>query len=88
MHGMQLRSDFLSMLLMGSSQGTYLELALFCFAWMGAESKDFEGELFDALARRRNIHAENGITLDEHKVFWEDMTNKDLESRLQVFFEM
>ncbi|XP_054781479.1 putative respiratory burst oxidase homolog protein H isoform X2 [Prosopis cineraria] len=55
---------------------------------MGAESKDFAGELFDALARRRHIHAENGITLDKLKVFWEDMTNKDLESRLQVFFDM
>ncbi|XP_028784362.1 putative respiratory burst oxidase homolog protein H isoform X2 [Neltuma alba] len=55
---------------------------------MGAESKDFAGELFDALARRRNIHTENGITVDELKVFWEDMTNKDLESRLQVFFDM
>ncbi|KAF7845499.1 putative respiratory burst oxidase-like protein H [Senna tora] len=55
---------------------------------MGAESKDFAGELFDALARRRNIQAENGITEDELRIFWEDMTNKDLESRLQVFFDM
>ncbi|KAL2569554.1 hypothetical protein AAZV13_18G134500 [Glycine max] len=55
---------------------------------MGAESKDFAGELYEALARRRNVCAENGITLDEVKVFWEDMTNRDLESRLQVFFDM
>lgn len=55
---------------------------------MGAESKDFAGELYEALARRRKINAENGITLDEVRVFWEDMTNKDLESRLQVFFDM
>ncbi|KAK4270313.1 hypothetical protein QN277_023362 [Acacia crassicarpa] len=55
---------------------------------MGPESKDFAGELFDALARRRNINAENGIIVDELKVFWEDMTDKDLESRLQVFFDM
>ncbi|RDX59656.1 putative respiratory burst oxidase-like protein H, partial [Mucuna pruriens] len=55
---------------------------------MGAESKDFAGELYEALARRRKIYAENGITLDEVRVFWEDMTNKDLESRLQVFFDM
>ncbi|GAU46472.1 hypothetical protein TSUD_177000 [Trifolium subterraneum] len=55
---------------------------------MGADSKDFAGELFEALARRRNINAENGITLDQVKVFWEDMTSKDLESRLQVFFDM
>ncbi|KAK7338654.1 hypothetical protein VNO77_19277 [Canavalia gladiata] len=55
---------------------------------MGAESKDFAGELYEALSRRRKIYAENGITLDEVKVFWEDMTNKDFESRLQVFFDM
>ncbi|KAG5106424.1 hypothetical protein JHK82_043394 [Glycine max] len=51
---------------------------------MGAESKDFAGELYEALARRRKVYAENGISLDEAKVFWEDMTNKDFESRLQV----
>ncbi|XP_027930088.1 putative respiratory burst oxidase homolog protein H isoform X2 [Vigna unguiculata] len=55
---------------------------------MGAESKDFAGELYEALARRRKISAENGITLAEARVFWEDMTSKDLESRLQVFFDM
>ncbi|CAL0302723.1 unnamed protein product [Lupinus luteus] len=51
---------------------------------MGSESKDFAGELYDALARRRNIAVGNGATLDEVRVFWEDMTSKDLESRLQV----
>ncbi|WJX81817.1 NAD(P)H oxidase (H2O2-forming) [Trifolium repens] len=55
---------------------------------MGADSKDFAGELYEALARRRNINAENGITLNQVRVFWEDMTTKDLESRLQVFFDM
>ncbi|KAL2336628.1 hypothetical protein Fmac_011074 [Flemingia macrophylla] len=55
---------------------------------MGTDSKDFAGELYEALARRRKIYAENGITLTEVRVFWEDMTNKDLESRLQVFFDM
>ncbi|KAK7395312.1 hypothetical protein VNO78_15863 [Psophocarpus tetragonolobus] len=55
---------------------------------MGGESKDFAGELYEALARRRHICGQDGITLDEAKIFWEDMTNKDLESRLQVFFDM
>ncbi|XP_019431277.1 PREDICTED: putative respiratory burst oxidase homolog protein H [Lupinus angustifolius] len=55
---------------------------------MGSESKDFAGELYDALARRRNICVDNGATLDQVRVFWEDMTSKDLESRLQVFFDM
>lgn len=60
----------------------------FCCTGMGGDSKDFAGELYEALARRRNIYAENGINLDEAKLFWEDMTSKDLESRLQVFFDM
>lgn len=55
---------------------------------MGPESKDFAGELYEALARRRKICTKNGITLNEARVFWEDMTSKDLESRLQVFFDM
>ncbi|XP_058761130.1 putative respiratory burst oxidase homolog protein H [Vicia villosa] len=55
---------------------------------MGADSKEFAGELYEALARRRNISVENGITLNQVRVFWEDMTTKDLESRLQVFFDM
>ncbi|XP_024019133.1 putative respiratory burst oxidase homolog protein H [Morus notabilis] len=55
---------------------------------MGGESKDFAGELFDALARRRMICAGNGITVEELRKFWEDMTNQDLESRLQIFFDM
>ncbi|PON36878.1 Respiratory burst oxidase [Parasponia andersonii] len=55
---------------------------------MGEESKDFAGELFDALARRRKISAENGVARAELRMFWEDMTNQDPESRLQIFFDM
>ncbi|KAF4354595.1 hypothetical protein F8388_009586 [Cannabis sativa] len=55
---------------------------------MVRESKDFAGELFDALARRRNISVKDGITRDELRMFWEDMTNEDIEARLQIFFDM
>ncbi|KAG2673645.1 hypothetical protein I3760_13G101300 [Carya illinoinensis] len=55
---------------------------------MGVESKDFAGELYDALARRRRISAANGITLEELRIYWEDMTNHDIDSRLQIFFDM
>lgn len=58
-----------------------------CGEGMG-DSKEFAGELFYALARRRNMDAENGITKDELRTFWEDMTKKDLDSRLQIFFDM
>ena len=55
---------------------------------MGAESKDFAGELYDALVRRRQISTTNGITKEELRMFWEDMTNQDIDSRLQIFFDM
>nr|GMD17475.1 putative respiratory burst oxidase homolog protein H [Ipomoea batatas] len=52
------------------------------------DSKEFAAELFDALARRRKIEAQNGITIDEMRKFWEDMTNQDLDTRLHIFFDM
>ncbi|XP_073526452.1 uncharacterized protein [Phyllobates terribilis] len=52
------------------------------------DSKEFAFELFDTLARRRNIDASNGITIDEMRMFWEDMTSQDIDSRLQIFFDM
>ena len=58
------------------------------FVGMGGDSKDFAGELYDTLARRRMICAKDGITLDVLRMFWEDMTNEDLESRLEIFFDM
>lgn len=61
--------------------------AFFCFEGM-AESKEFAGELFDTLARRRSINPENGITKEQLKRFWEDMTNRDLDARLHIFFDM
>ncbi|KAL5764229.1 hypothetical protein ACOSP7_016579 [Xanthoceras sorbifolium] len=52
------------------------------------ESKEFAGEVFDALARRRNVNVDGGITIEELRMFWEDMTKKDLDARLQIFFDM
>ncbi|GAB2212201.1 hypothetical protein Droror1_Dr00025552 [Drosera rotundifolia] len=52
------------------------------------DSKEFAGELFDTLARRRNINAANRITVDEMRKFWEDMTSQDIDARLQIFFDM
>ncbi|XP_078179911.1 putative respiratory burst oxidase homolog protein H [Carex rostrata] len=53
-----------------------------------SESKDFAGELFVALARRRNINPQNGVTKDELKLFWEEMTDQNFDSRLRIFFDM
>uniref|UniRef100_A0A9I9DM20 Respiratory burst oxidase homolog protein H n=1 Tax=Cucumis melo TaxID=3656 RepID=A0A9I9DM20_CUCME len=55
---------------------------------MGGDSKDFAGELFDTLMRRRRLCLGGGITLEELHGFWEDITNQDMDFRLQIFFEM
>ncbi|XP_050229718.1 putative respiratory burst oxidase homolog protein J [Mercurialis annua] len=52
------------------------------------DSKEFAEGIFDAIARRKNICTENGISKDELKLFWEDMTRQDLDARLQIFFDM
>ncbi|KAI3432975.1 uncharacterized protein J3R85_007406 [Psidium guajava] len=52
------------------------------------DSKEFAGELFDALSRRRRVNVENGLSKYQLRQFWEDLTNRDLESRLQIFFDM
>jgi respiratory burst oxidase len=51
------------------------------------DSKDFAGELFDALSRRRGI-ASASITKDELRQFWEQITDQSFDSRLQTFFDM
>lgn len=52
------------------------------------DSKEFATELYETLARRRNVDASNGITIDEMRMFWEDMTSQDIDARLQIFFDM
>nr|DAD30351.1 TPA_asm: hypothetical protein HUJ06_009202 [Nelumbo nucifera] len=54
---------------------------------MNKESKEFAGELFDALARRRGITGDS-ITRDELKEFWEQISDQSFDSRLQTFFDM
>ncbi|XP_074569477.1 respiratory burst oxidase homolog protein B-like [Curcuma longa] len=51
------------------------------------ESKEFAGELFDALARRRRI-AGDKITKDELREFWDQIADQSFDSRLQTFFDM
>ncbi|KAL9238918.1 hypothetical protein vseg_013286 [Gypsophila vaccaria] len=52
------------------------------------DSKEFAAELFDTLSRRRNVDSSEGITIDEMRMFWEDMTSQDIDARLQIFFDM
>lgn len=55
---------------------------------MKKDATDFGGELYDVLARRRKIMSTKGITLQELRVFWEDLTKEDLDSRLRIFFDL
>nr|XP_029117822.1 putative respiratory burst oxidase homolog protein H [Elaeis guineensis] len=52
-----------------------------------ANPKEFAGELFVTLARQRNLEPENGITKDELKELWEEMTD-NFDSCLWIFFDM
>ncbi|KAH9621845.1 hypothetical protein KSS87_013159, partial [Heliosperma pusillum] len=52
------------------------------------ESKEFAGELYETLSRRRNVETTKGITIDQLRMFWEDMTSEDIDARLHIFFDM
>ncbi|KAI3742390.1 hypothetical protein L1987_60070 [Smallanthus sonchifolius] len=52
------------------------------------DGSEFSGELFNALARRKGIDGSDGITLDQVKEFWEDLTKEDLDTRIHIFFDM
>ncbi|XVE59167.1 hypothetical protein DITRI_Ditri05aG0023900 [Diplodiscus trichospermus] len=52
------------------------------------DSKEFAEGVFDALSRRKNISPQDGVTKEQLYSFWQEMTNQDLDSRLQIFFDM
>lgn len=52
------------------------------------DSKEFAEGLYDALARRKGLNPEQGITKEQLHSFWDEITNQDLDSRLQIFFDM
>nr|XP_043638782.1 respiratory burst oxidase homolog protein C-like [Erigeron canadensis] len=54
---------------------------------MNKDSKDFAGELFDALSRRRNITGDL-INKQQLKEFWDQIVDQSFDSRLQTFFDM
>ncbi|KAF2321357.1 hypothetical protein GH714_040429 [Hevea brasiliensis] len=59
----------------------------FCECIGMKESKEFAGELFDALARKRNIQGDS-ISKAELQEFWEQISDQSFDSRLQTFFDM
>ncbi|XP_060168520.1 respiratory burst oxidase homolog protein D-like [Lycium barbarum] len=54
---------------------------------MTRESEKFALELFDALARRRNITSDC-ISKEQLKEFWDQIANQSFDSRLRTFFDM
>ncbi|KAG8488456.1 hypothetical protein CXB51_016198 [Gossypium anomalum] len=52
------------------------------------DSKEFAEGLYDALARRKGLNPEEGITKEQLHSFWDEITNQNLDSRLQIFFDM
>ncbi|KVI12011.1 FAD-binding 8 [Cynara cardunculus var. scolymus] len=48
------------------------------------EGNEFSGELFDALARRKGIDTSEGITKEEVKEFWMELTKEDLHTRVLI----
>ncbi|KAK8585103.1 hypothetical protein V6N13_139042 [Hibiscus sabdariffa] len=51
------------------------------------QSKEFAGELFQALARRHNVTGEF-INKTQLKQFWDQISDESFDSRLQTFFDM
>ena len=66
---------------------TVADILFGLLAGMNKESKEFAGELFDALTRRRNITGEL-INKSELKEFREQICNQSFDSRLWTFFDM
>ncbi|KAK8287363.1 hypothetical protein V6Z12_D07G053700 [Gossypium hirsutum] len=54
---------------------------------IGMESKEFAGLLFDALARRQNVHGDS-IDKVRLKYFWDQISDQRFDARLQTFFDM
>ncbi|WVZ51386.1 hypothetical protein U9M48_002538 [Paspalum notatum var. saurae] len=54
---------------------------------IGMKEPEFAGELFDALARRRNI-AGDTISKAELLEFWDQISDTSFDGRLQTFFDM
>ncbi|KAJ8560000.1 hypothetical protein K7X08_004058 [Anisodus acutangulus] len=54
---------------------------------MNRESEDFALELFDSLARRRQIESDC-ISKEQLKEFWDQIANQSFDSRLRTFFDM
>ncbi|KAL8497337.1 hypothetical protein ACS0TY_020867 [Phlomoides rotata] len=58
-----------------------------CIGMNKKSDKEFAGELFNALSRRRNITVDS-ITKAQLKDFWDQIADQSFDCRLQTFFDM
>ncbi|KAH6794805.1 NADPH/respiratory burst oxidase protein D [Perilla frutescens var. hirtella] len=70
-----------------STTGGLLPRSLFGECIGMKESKEFAGQLFDALSRRSNISGES-ITKSQLKEYWDQVADQSFDSRLKTFFDM
>jgi respiratory burst oxidase len=56
-------------------------------AILGMRESEFANELFNALARRRDIHGDT-ISKAELREFWDQIADQSFDSRLHTFFDM
>lgn len=54
---------------------------------IGMNEKEFAGELFDALARRRG-NVTGTVTKAQLRDFWEQLCDQSFDARIQTFFDM
>ncbi|EFJ10582.1 hypothetical protein SELMODRAFT_127954 [Selaginella moellendorffii] len=57
-------------------------------ACIGMKTKEFAGQLFDALSRRRGKEGLTSIGREELSDYWLDMTDKRFDSRMRIFFDL
>ncbi|KAI4364919.1 hypothetical protein MLD38_020950 [Melastoma candidum] len=65
----------------------YLSRADFAQCIGMRDSKEFAGELLEALGRRRRLKVDK-ISKEELFEFWSQITDQSFDSRLQIFFDM
>ncbi|CAM6117656.1 unnamed protein product [Calypogeia fissa] len=60
----------------------------FCVCIDMKESKEFAGELFDALTRRQGGSKVEAITEDQLYEYWVQISDQSFDARMQIFFDL
>ena len=74
-------------LVFSTQDGNVLAKKCVLMCMIGMNEKEFAGELFDALARKRGI-VTGTITKSQLRDFWEQLSDQSFDARIQTFFDM